>query len=202
MSTLYILQLEHGKWYVGKTNDVVKRYTEHKTGKGSEWTKLYRPIKMFQTRAITSEDDETNVTKEYMKKYGMDNVRGGPYCQIVLPDFVRKTLELEQKSKSDACYLCGGFDHFLKDCEMLYEYQCNHCNTSFKTEAEAKRHEDVCKKKDRLSYSQLDEQDFGACFRCGRHGHWANQCYARTTVDGEHLDSQDDDDFYSCEDSE
>lgn len=27
----------------------------------------------------------------------------------------------------------------------------------------------------------------GACFRCGRHGHWIAQCYARTHIDGHSL---------------
>jgi hypothetical protein len=29
----------------------------------------------------------------------------------------------------------------------------------------------------------------GACFRCGRSGHWANTCYAKSTVNGDYLDS-------------
>jgi predicted AlkP superfamily phosphohydrolase/phosphomutase len=29
------------------------------------------------------------------------------------------------------------------------------------------------------------------CRRCGRSGHWATSCYARTHVDGEQLDSDD-----------
>ena len=32
----------------------------------------------------------------------------------------------------------------------------------------------------------------GKCYRCGRSGHWANNCYARTDVDGDELDSDDD----------
>lgn len=37
------------------------------------------------------------------------------------------------------------------------------------------------------------EEDEDACWRCGRVGHWADDCYARTTVDGQPLDDEEDD---------
>ena len=32
----------------------------------------------------------------------------------------------------------------------------------------------------------------GACHRCGRTSHWVADCYARTTVDGDDIDSEED----------
>ena len=32
----------------------------------------------------------------------------------------------------------------------------------------------------------------GACHRCGRTSHWIADCYAKTTVDGDDLDSDED----------
>ena len=34
----------------------------------------------------------------------------------------------------------------------------------------------------------------GACFRCGRTSHWASDCYARTDVNGDELESDEEDD--------
>lgn len=31
----------------------------------------------------------------------------------------------------------------------------------------------------------------GPCYRCGRKGHWASSCYAKTDVSGNDLDSDD-----------
>jgi predicted GIY-YIG superfamily endonuclease len=116
MSTLYVLQLEDDKWYVGKTDDITKRYEQHKSGKGSVWTKEYKPIKLVETRTITSVHDETNVTKDLMKKYGVDNVRGGAYCQMELPDGIKETIRHEMTSNSDKCYNCGLKGHFSNKC--------------------------------------------------------------------------------------
>lgn len=124
MSTLYVLKLQNGKYYVGKTDDINRRYAEHKAGKGSEWTKLHKPVKILETRQLKSEQDETNLTKELMKKHGVDKVRGGAFCQKVLPDYVKKTLELETRGNSDACFKCGEKGHFAKDCyEESDEYE-------------------------------------------------------------------------------
>lgn len=31
----------------------------------------------------------------------------------------------------------------------------------------------------------------GPCYRCGRDGHWASSCYARTHMNGTELESED-----------
>lgn len=44
MSYIYILELENGNYYVGKTDGLEKRLEQHFSGQGSEWTKLHKPI--------------------------------------------------------------------------------------------------------------------------------------------------------------
>lgn len=196
MSTLYILQLEHGKYYVGKTDDISRRYAEHKDGMGSEWTKLHKPVKMLETRQIKSEDDETVVTKELMKKYGVDNVRGGAYCQRELPDYVEEMIQHETRSASDKCYKCGKTGHFANKCNRKSSFKgtCE-CGNEFLDFDEFMTHMRGCKIRNKqieksTSYVKSKPQT-GNCYRCGRSGHWANNCYARTHIDGYDLDSDD-----------
>ena len=85
MEYLYVLKLKQGKWYIGKSADVNRRFEQHLSGGGSRWTQLYEPIEIVYTRPIRNEHDETNTTKDYMKKYGVENVRGGAYTQVVIP---------------------------------------------------------------------------------------------------------------------
>jgi predicted GIY-YIG superfamily endonuclease len=104
---IYVLRLRQGKYYVGKSNNVSERYKQHCSGKGSEWTRLYCPLQLVERICEQSEHDENNITKNLMKKYGVDNVRGGSYCQIILSDAVKLVLETELNGIKDLCYSCG-----------------------------------------------------------------------------------------------
>ena len=43
-TNIYVLKLQGGRYYVGKSQDVIGRYKQHMDGKGSAWTKKYKPI--------------------------------------------------------------------------------------------------------------------------------------------------------------
>lgn len=161
MESLYVLQLADGKYYVGKTKDVKRRIEEHNKGAGSEWTRLHRPVKVIETRKLKDEHDENNTTKDYMKKYGVDNVRGGSYSQVDLPTAYEKALTAELRGNSDACFKCGAKDHFVRDCPVEDE------------ESEEEESE--------------EEEEDGACYRCGRTSHYASDCYAYSNVRGQYI---------------
>lgn len=175
MELLYVLQLENGKYYVGKTTDIKRRVEEHNKGKGSEWTKIHKPVKVLETRKVKDEHDENNTTKDLMKKYGMENVRGGSYSQVSLPSAYTQTLQSEIRGNTNACFKCGQKGHFAKDCDAEEEvvWVCSECSEEFTTEKAAEIHERQCTNK--------------PCFRCGRAGHFAKDCYAYTSSDGDYL---------------
>jgi predicted GIY-YIG superfamily endonuclease len=83
-SNIYILELENDKFYIGKTNNVKDRFKEHLNGIGNIWTKNNKPKSIIKTIENCSLYDLDEYVKEYMKKYGIDNVRGGSYNQIIL----------------------------------------------------------------------------------------------------------------------
>jgi predicted GIY-YIG superfamily endonuclease len=125
---IYILKLQNEKIYTGKSSDPDARYLQHKYGNGAEWTKQYKPIELLDVIPVTSEHDETNITKDLMKKYGIDNVRGGPWTSVVLNQQEKSFIQKQIHSESDECYGCGESDHFVKECpKRSNTYECYGC---------------------------------------------------------------------------
>lgn len=83
---LYILRLEHNCWYIGMSRNVDRRFKAHKKGK-TLWTGEHKPLEIVEVRetGLTSDSDaailEDELTIEYARRYGVDRVRGGGYCQ-------------------------------------------------------------------------------------------------------------------------
>jgi len=116
MSTIYIIRLQGGYYYIGKSDNVMLRYKQHLDGKGSIWTKMYRPVSVERIIESQTSFDEDNYTKEYMKKYGVDKVRGGSYANMILTDEQEATLKREFRGADDRCQRCGRTGHFIGTC--------------------------------------------------------------------------------------
>ena len=196
MSQLYVLKLQDGKYYVGKSDDPDSRYLAHKSGNGAAWTRTYRPVKILEIRPLTGDHDETNTTKDYMKKYGIDNVRGGAYTQMALDDATKAVLEREVLGNTDKCYKCGLGGHFARQCPVAkvapaLVWECAYCPKRFVTESSCDTHMTSCP-------GQIGSN----CYRCGRNSHHANRCFAKTHVDGSDLEEEDENEEDEEEDEE
>ena len=180
MVFIYILELKSNKYYVGKTSNPKFRLSAHFNMFASSWTKKYRPVDICQLIPNCDDEDEDKYTIRYMKKYGIDNVRGGTFCQIKLPKRAKKFLEKMICGSSDKCYCCGRSGHFAKDCHMKNRKEkvqkCCRCSRIGHLEKD-------CYAGTTVNGNMIEESD-DECYRCGRSGHFANNCYARTDIDG------------------
>jgi len=115
-TNIYILRLEGGRYYVGKSDNVMNRYQQHLNGGGSAWTRKYKPVSLVKTIENVSPFEEDKQVKEYMAKYGIQNVRGGSYVELNLSEFHMEALKMEIWAAKDKCTQCGRPGHFVKNC--------------------------------------------------------------------------------------
>jgi hypothetical protein len=213
MVFIYTLQLEQGKYYVGKTANPSFRLEQHFASSGAAWTKKYKPISVLELIPDCDNYDEDKHTIKCMEKYGINNVRGGSFCEIKLSDNNIITLNQMINSVTDKCYICGKYDHFANNCKAAsikkeqtpiinLNEQCD-CPTSyFKSHRRSKcalnklisffedEDEDAYKlmqepEKNNVGYEHKEHN--GGCFRCGRQGHYVWSCYASTHIKGYYL---------------
>ena len=82
MVNIYVLELKNGKYYVGKTNHTFQRLYQHKSGTGAKWTQKHKVIDLLEFHKNMKDSDENIITIRMMKKFGIQNVRGGSWTKV------------------------------------------------------------------------------------------------------------------------
>src|SRR5438128_751943 len=123
MSWVYVLKCTDNKYYVGITNNIQRRYEEHEKGCGANWTNEYPPIDIEWT-GPSYKNLECEKTIEYMERYGIDNVRGGSYCKMILEErvensIIRRICRERGYYIENHCYPCGT-NHYPRRCLVCY----------------------------------------------------------------------------------
>ena len=116
MIYIYILLLTENKYYVGKTTNPVFRISDHFGSNGSSWTNKYQLVEVKDIIPNCDDFDEDKYTLKLMKEHGIENVRGGSFCQLSLDQPTLTMINRMLTGAGDECYSCGSKKHFTKNC--------------------------------------------------------------------------------------
>ncbi|MCK4667643.1 restriction endonuclease subunit S [Candidatus Dependentiae bacterium] len=67
---IYVILCEDESFYIGMTNDLYRRWYEHTSGKGAQWTKSHKPVKVIHYEEFNSKNTAAKREKELKTGFG------------------------------------------------------------------------------------------------------------------------------------
>jgi hypothetical protein len=109
-TSFFIMELEHGKYYVGASQDPLKTLEEHREGvAGVAWTQIHRPVRLREVVAVARPSELDDYVRRWMMERGVEHVRGGSWSEVRLRDKDRQALcEVESgvEKRKRGCVVC------------------------------------------------------------------------------------------------
>lgn len=211
---IYVLALEHGMRYVGKTDLSpelrFQQHLEENSKNAAAWCKLHKPLSVVSCYPQTSLSSEDECVLQLMANpmFGIDRVRGGSFSSIDIEPH-RKTIVAMLATRANVCYLCHLPNHVASACPKSESTETVSVGTTTRTPTTTNRmtitknnREDEITERSR-SWKPYDrtiptprkhvpdtrKHVPDTCYRCGRNSHYRADCFAVTHLQGHYLPS-------------
>ncbi|KAL7462411.1 hypothetical protein ACHAXS_002787 [Conticribra weissflogii] len=152
--TIYVLECENGKYYVGSTKNRRQRFREHTRRRGCKWTREHKPIRVLREyRRIPLKyllGMESRVTAELMLEFGVNNVRGSMFC--------------------------SPREYHLGDIDALTKFLGHYNDLSYR-KVQQRLSQTLP-----LSPHQMRKRSNIKCFNCGETGHYSFECRGKDDI--------------------
>ncbi len=141
---LCLLELEDSKYYVSFDENINELLNDKNI---NEWIEIHRPIKISYSILLSNNIDLDDYVLKFMNKYGINNVRGGSYKDVILDNDTIKFIKYEIRRRTNKCIRCGKTHNYLQ-CNSKYDtdneiitlepineqstiYNCDICNSIY-----------------------------------------------------------------------
>jgi type I restriction enzyme R subunit len=72
---VYALECSNGSLYIGFTEDLIKRWNQHKSGTGAEWTRRYPPKRIAHFEPVATREAAVKLEKEWKTGFGRKRLK-------------------------------------------------------------------------------------------------------------------------------
>ena len=207
MAGVYVLELRNGAFYVGSSADVSMRVQEQEQGgkRSAAYVRacggVKRAIAPITPPSTDLQEWERQETLLRMVKHGCNGVRGWEFSSLDLSSSQRQTIKtLLCGSTTGLCRNCGREGHYAKTCRTrskaawLQDLESSNApppdfaavlRSALSAAEHVRRDCDLQPAKPAPPVQAAPpSRKRKACQRCGRSGHQAQSCYARTHFSG------------------
>lgn len=117
---IYILRLEEDKYYVGLYEMSLDppNMEEILYHINNDWVNTYNPIELLDIVPLSDSFDVNTIMFKLMNEFGIDNVRGGKFCNLSLNEDERYVFAKLVYGMTDKCYQCGHYGHYKHHCDQ------------------------------------------------------------------------------------
>ena len=130
-SSVYAIELEDGRVYVGSSRNVERRIAQHAAGQGSAYTRVYKPtgVRLPRLGNVSGDGDaaERDETLRYMFQRGIPFVRGWKFVQVAMPPDEFDEAEANIRELYNLCRRCGYKGHFFSQCKATFDRWGKQC---------------------------------------------------------------------------